>query len=110
MLDCPRILEPAALEPIVLDPRRSRRGRSPDLLPALARLACALVGLTLPALGIAFADPIHRAGEPLATQAAAPVIPLGGAAVLRAARTIGPVRMTLLDHAIADGALQEVRP
>lgn len=79
MTDATRTLTGTALPPLILSPRRSR---SVDAigLPRLARSACVLAALALPALGIAAADTVHRAGGPGTAQAAAPVDPTDGAA------------------------------
>jgi hypothetical protein len=58
----------------------ARRVRRTDPLPRLRRIVCVVAALALPALGIAVADTVHRAGGPRASEAAAPVTPSGGAA------------------------------
>ena len=85
MADATRILIGTALPPLTLlpptlAPHRSQSGRTEGHLPRLGRSACVLAALALPALGIAVADTVHRAGEPGTTQAAAPVDPSDRAA------------------------------
>lgn len=80
MADAARILIGTALPPLTLAPHRSGPVGAIGLLPRLARSACVLAALALPALGIAVADTVHRAGGPGTTQAAAPVDPTDRAA------------------------------
>lgn len=108
MAHCTRILEPEATPPLVLDPRCARRVRSPDPLPPLVRLCCALAALALPALGIALADTVHRADDPRATRAAALADPSGGAAAVRSLPDF-PVRVTMSDRDLHGDVSWEVR-
>ncbi|MCJ2137795.1 hypothetical protein MKK69_27760 [Methylobacterium sp. J-026] len=85
-----RLLVPQALPPLTIPPAAARRIRQGDPMPRLGRILCVLAALALPAFGIAVADMVHRAGEPRASQAAAPVIPSDGAAAPQGAGT--PVR------------------
>ena len=75
--------------------------RAPDIA-RLTRLAISLVALALPALGLACADIVPRAGLPGASQAAAPLTPTRGAAASTGLRRSGP--------AIRQAALQGVDP
>ena len=62
-------------------PPAKRVGRH-QALQQLRRLTCVAAALALPALGIAYADTVHRAGGTRASQTAAPVVnPSDGAAV-----------------------------
>lgn len=80
MAGATRILIGTALPPLTLGAHRPRPGRPAGHLPRLGRTACVLAALALPALGIAVADTVHRAGEPGTMQAAALADPSGGAA------------------------------
>ncbi|MFF9551991.1 hypothetical protein [Methylobacterium fujisawaense] len=68
------------LPPLTLPPASGFRPRQNDPLPRLRRIVCVAAALTLPVLGVAVAETVHRAAAPKAPQAAAPVIPSGGAA------------------------------
>ncbi|MCJ2088115.1 hypothetical protein MKK88_19315 [Methylobacterium sp. E-005] len=104
-----RILVAQALPPIRLaDVSVCRLGHDKSML-RLRRLICVVAALALPALGIAVADTVHRAGGTGASQAAAPVNPSDGAAVpsgavtpkraLRAVRTAAAPASLLQVHA-----------
>jgi hypothetical protein len=79
-----RQLHPApALPPLRSTRIAAAHGVAATLAPdtaRLTRLAVSLVALALPALGIACADMVPRAGAPGAQQAAAPLTPSRGAA------------------------------
>lgn len=80
MADTKRILVATAAPPIVLPRRRAARSHRDNPIPRLGRLAWLLAAFSLPALGLAVADLVHRGSEPGATQAAAPASPPSGAA------------------------------
>ncbi len=80
--------------PLPLPVAPAGRPRPSDTLPRLRRLVCVVAALSLPVLGVAVAETVHRASSSRAPQAAAPAFPSGGAAASsnavvpgRAART-----------------------
>lgn len=91
-----RPLVPVAMPPLTLpDSCAAARLRLSDPIPRLRRLVCVFAAFTLPVLGVAVAETVHRAIAPKTSQAAAPVIPSAGAAApsgvvtpARAARTM----------------------
>ena len=76
-----RILVAQPLPPIRLAAVSACRAGHDQAMLRLRRLVCVAAALALPALGIAVADTVHRAGGTRASQTAAPVIPSDGAAV-----------------------------
>ena len=77
-----RILVAPALPPIRLAAVSASRAGHDQAMLRLRRLVCVAAALALPALGIAVADTVHRAGGTRASQTAAPVVnPSDGAAV-----------------------------
>lgn len=99
-----RILVADAWPPLTHPSPSARRARRTDPLPRLRRIVCVVAALALPALGIAVADTVHRAGGPRASQAAAPVTPSDGAAAPRGA--VVPARAL---RAVKTAALQARR-
>ena len=85
-----RTLVARPLPPLTLPTAQARRASLSDPLPRLRRLVCVVAALTLPVLGVAVAETVHRAGSPRAPQAAAPATPSGGAAAPSGA--VGPRR------------------
>lgn len=75
-----RILVAKSLPPLMLPTARTGHARLSDPLPRFRRLVCVVAALTLPVLGVAVAETVHRASPPKAPQAAAPVFPSDGAA------------------------------
>ncbi|MEE7491833.1 hypothetical protein MOTC310_15680 [Methylobacterium oryzae] len=75
-----RILVAKTLPPLTLPYAQADRARLADPLPRLRRLVCVVAALTLPVLGVAVAETVHRASPQRAPQAAAPVFPSDGAA------------------------------
>jgi hypothetical protein len=98
-----------ALPPIKLPTPSGRRcSRQYQAMLHLRRLSCVAAALALPALGIAYADTVHRAGGPRAPQTAAPVNPSDGAAVPLGAVT--PKRaLRAVRTAAGSASLPEVR-
>jgi hypothetical protein len=76
-----RAFVPTAMPPLVLPPAPGGRRLQSDPIPRLRRLLCVAAALTLPVLGVAVADTVHRTIASKASQAAAPVNPSDGAAV-----------------------------
>jgi hypothetical protein len=101
-----RITNAQDLPPLTVASTSVHRIRHSDPIPRLARSLCVVVALALPVLGPAFADAVHRIGGPRAPQAAAPVIPSGGAAApdgrVMPAHTRQPPRTTVGDAKSAE--------
>ena len=103
-----RILVAQPLPPIRLAAVSARRAGHDQAMLRLRRLVCVAAALALPALGIAVADTVHRAGGTRASQTAAPVIPSDGAAVPLGAVT--PKRaLRAVRTAAAPASLPQVR-
>ncbi|QGY05753.1 hypothetical protein MMSR116_30530 [Methylobacterium mesophilicum SR1.6/6] len=98
-----------ALPPIKLTtPSGPRCSGHHQAMLQLRRVSCVAAALALPALGIAYADTVHRAGVPRAPQTAAPVNPSDGAAVPSGAVT--PKRaLRAVKTAAGVSSLPEVR-
>lgn len=75
-----RIFVAKSLPPLTLPVAPAGRPRPSDTLPRLRRLVCVVAALSLPVLGVAVAETVHRASSSRAPQAAAPAFPSGGAA------------------------------
>jgi hypothetical protein len=86
----PRSLVADALPPLTPSATSICRSLQANQIPRLGRIACVLVALALPAIGIAVADTVHRGDGSKAPQAAAPVTPSDGAAV--PSGTVTPTR------------------
>lgn len=76
-----RPLIAVTLPPMTTTTAREHHPQRAVSLPRLRRLIGVIAALTLPVLGVAGADTVHRALAPKTTQAAAPANPSGGAAV-----------------------------
>lgn len=95
MSDTRCILIAQALPPIVLGDHPTAKARRAVPFPRVGRLVWLAAAISLPALGLTFADLVHRGERTGVPQAAAPVLPSAGAAVPpRAGRSLRMVRST----------------